>query len=75
MKEKRFKFNIYAFIIAFIFGIFYVYVTAPKQRLIIKYPTPYNANKVVYKNVDDLCYKFKSEIVECDKKSIPQPIV
>ena len=76
MKDKKvFNFNIYAFFIAFFFGIFYTYVTAPKPRIVIKYPTPYNVNKIIYKNSDDLCYIYKSEQTECDKNSIPQPIV
>ncbi len=76
MKDKKiFQFNVYAFFIAFFFGIFYTYITAPKPRIIVKYPTPYNVDKIIYKNSDDLCYKYKSEITECTKQSIPQPIV
>ena len=50
MKEQVFKFNFFAFIIAFSIGMFYVYIASPKPKIVIKYPTPYNANKIVYKN-------------------------
>ena len=50
MSKKVFKFNFIAFFIAFFLGLTYVYLSVPKQRVIIKYPTPYNANKLIYKN-------------------------
>ncbi len=75
MIEKTFKFNFFAFIIAFAIGILYVYVSAPKPRIIIKYPTPLNADKIVYKNENDICYKYKAEEVKCTDKSISQPIL
>jgi len=74
MKEKVFKFNILAFFIAFIIGIFYVYVSSPKPRIIVKYPTPYNANKLLYQSDAGECFKFKIEEVKCTPDAIPQPI-
>ncbi len=75
MIEKTFKFNFFAFIIAFAIGILYVYVSAPKPKIIIKYPTPFNADKIVYKNENDICYKYKVEEVKCNNKALPQPIL
>jgi hypothetical protein len=75
MIEKTFKFNFFAFIIAFAIGILYVYVSAPKPKIIIKYPTPFNADKIVYKNENDICYKYKVEEVKCNDKALPQPIL
>lgn len=75
MKEEVFKFNILAFIIAFSVGILFVYLSAPKQKIIIKYPSPYNSEKVVYKNDNDICYKYKTEEVKCNDKAINQPII
>jgi len=49
----EFKFNFFAFIIAFAIGIFYVYISTPKPKIVIKYPTPYNSNKIVYRNDND----------------------
>lgn len=75
MEQKKFNFNFFAFIIAFSFGILFVYLSAPKPRLIIKYPTPYNADKIVYKNENDICYKYKVNEVKCTDKAVEQPII
>jgi hypothetical protein len=75
MIERTFKFNFLAFIVAFGIGILYVYLSAPKPKIIIKYPTPYNVNKVVYKNENDICYKYNAEEINCNDKAIMQPII
>ena len=75
MIERTFKFNYLAFIIAFGVGILYVYLSAPKPKIIIKYPTPYNVNKVVYKNENDICYKYNAEEIMCNDKAIKQPVI
>lgn len=75
MEEKIFKMNWYAFFIAFALGVFYVYISTPKPRIIIKYPTPFNANKVYYQSDDGMCYKYNVEEVKCDSSAIPQPIM
>lgn len=74
MKEEVFRFNFLAFIIAFALGILFVYLSSPKQKIIIKYPNPYNADKVVYRSESDVCYKYKAEEVKCGDKAIEQPI-
>ena len=75
MIERSFKFNYLAFIFAFGVGILYVYLSAPKPKIIIKYPTPYNVNKVVYKNDNDICYKYNAEEITCNDKAIMQPVI
>lgn len=75
MIERVFKFNFFAFIIAFAIGMFYVYIATPKPKIVIKYPTPYNANRIIYKNENDVCYKYKVEEVKCTNKAIEQPII
>jgi hypothetical protein len=73
---KTFNFNIFAFIIAFAIGIFFVYVSTPKPNVIIKYPTPYNANKIVYRHYDNnTCYKYQYDEVKCVDNAIEQPII
>ena len=74
-EEKVFKFNFFAFIIAFAIGIFYVYIATPKPKIVIKYPTPYNSNKIVYRNDNDICYKYKVVEINCTENSIDQPII
>jgi hypothetical protein len=43
--------------------------------MIIKYPTPYNAENIVYKGLSGDCYKFKMNEVECTDDTIDQPII
>jgi len=65
------------FMIAFALGLLYCYVTKPKPELVVKFPSPQNAGKVVYRNDDDTCFKYEASKVECprDKNLIkPQPV-
>jgi len=73
--EKKFQFNIFYFFIAFIVGIFYVYLDSPKPRIIIKYPTPYNTDKLTYKGLSEDCYKFHVKEVKCTNEALKQPII
>lgn len=65
------------FFLAFGIGLFFCYITNPKPELVIKFPSPYNAGKILYKDKADSCYKYKADKVECpiDKSLIKeQPI-
>ena len=73
--DKYFQFNIPVFILAFICGIIYVIYDAPKPKIVIKYPTPYNVNKNVYRGLTDECYKFQVQEVKCTDNTLPQPII
>lgn len=75
MQEKVFKFNFIIFFFALAIGILFVYLSTPKQKIIIKYPTPYNANKIIYKNENDFCYKYEVSEIKCTDKAINQPII
>lgn len=70
-----FKLNIVAFCVAFILGIIYVYLKTPEKKMIIKYPTPYNVDKLVYKGLSDECFKFKADEVKCSVNALEQPII
>ena len=64
------------FIIAFAFGIFWVYIVTPPQEVVVKFPSPYNAGGITYKDKSDSCYKYEAQEVECSKfKWKPQPII
>lgn len=69
-----FKLNIVAFIIAFAFGIAYCYVVTPPSKVVVKFPSPTNAGKIMYRDNDDNCFTFTANEVPCTKESIPQPI-
>jgi hypothetical protein len=59
--------NPIAFFIAFAIGIFFTYIYSPPKKIIIKWPTPENAGKIIYKDDLDTCYKYKANEVECPK--------
>jgi hypothetical protein len=60
-----------SFFIAFAIGIFLVYIYSPAKKIIIKWPTPENIEKTVYKDHSDSCYKYKANEVSCpDDKSL-----
>lgn len=71
------KLNFFALIISFCIGILYVYISSPPPSVVMKFPSPFNAGKVVYKNKLDECYKYEYEKVECDKvkKLQSQPVL
>ena len=66
------------FLIAFCVGILFVYLASPQPSVIVKFPTPYNAGKVTYRDKSNTCYQYKAEKTSCPaKKSLvrPQPII
>lgn len=73
--NKVFQFNIPVFILAFICGIAYVIFNNPKPKVIIKYPTPYNIDKNIYRSLTDECYKFEVKEVKCTDNTLQQPII
>lgn len=58
------------FIISFCIGIFMVYISTPLPEIIIRYPTPLNSGKVIYKDIADLCYVYDKKEVNCSSKDI-----
>jgi hypothetical protein len=58
--------NPYYFLISLAVGMFLVYVTTPPPEVIIEYPTPENAGKVIYKEDNNLgCYTYMAKKVSC----------
>lgn len=65
------------FLLAFGIGLLFCYMTNPKPQVVVKFPSPYNAGQVVYKDTNETCYKYNASKVECptDKNLIKeQPI-
>ncbi len=54
-----------AFFIALAIGLFITYVMAPPKRIVVKWPTPHNSGKVIYKDHADNCYTYKHKEVQC----------
>jgi hypothetical protein len=58
--------NPYYFLIALAVGMFFVYISTPPPEIIIEYPTPDNAGKVIYKEDNNLgCYTYMAKKVSC----------
>jgi hypothetical protein len=61
-----FKFvNIPVFIISLAFGIFAVYITIPKSRKILIYPTTENVNLIQYRDKTNTCFSVEQHEVNC----------
>ena len=73
--SKVFRINWFSFAFAFLLGVIYVYISSPPIRNIIKYTTPYKANKIVYVDNNRQCYKYGVEEVKCSQASLTQPII
>jgi hypothetical protein len=70
--------NIFYFVLAFSIGMFIVYITTPPPQIVLKFPSPYNAGKVIYADKANNCYTYEVSDVSCpkDKELIkPQPIL
>ncbi len=66
------------FFVAFGVGIMIVYISTPPPEIVLKFPSPYNAGQVLYRDKANSCYRYKAEDVACprDKSKIrPQPIL
>lgn len=62
------------FFLSFAAGILVVYVMTPPPEIVLKFPSPYNAGKVVYKDKSDTCYHYEAIAVDCEAHATPQPI-
>ena len=55
------------FFISLAIGLFFYYVTAKTPRIVFKYPTPYNSDKIIYTDTVGTCYKYKASEITCPK--------
>jgi hypothetical protein len=55
------------FLISLTIGLFFVYITGVKPKVIYIYPTPDNEDKILYKDNADNCFKYNSTEVTCPK--------
>ena len=66
------------FFAAFAVGLLFCYLTTPAPEVVVKFPSPFNANQVVYKDKSDGCFMIGAEHVPCprDRSLVrPQPIM
>ena len=67
------KIDPFVFFIAFAVGMFFSYIHKPTPQIVYKMPTPDNAGKIIYKDKDGTCYKYKAYQVGCSDKSKNTP--
>lgn len=53
------------FFASFSFGLIACYVIAPKPTIVVKFPSPFNAGKIHYRDDSDNCFVFNSSKVAC----------
>ena len=54
-------------IIGLLVGVVTVVMIKPQQNIVYKYPIPDTADKIIYKDKNGVCYKYKATKVDCDK--------
>ena len=55
------------FVISFCIGILLVYLLTPVPKIVIRYPTPENSGKIIYKDDNNVCYKYNAIKIQCPK--------
>lgn len=61
--------NLYVFFASFIFGLFAVYMVAPRTRTIIVTPSPENIGKLQFKDKADHYFEYRETKVKCPAES------
>ena len=56
---------LYFFIVLFI-GFCFLYISLPPPKVVYKYPTPDNKDKIIFKDKSS-CYKYETTQVTCPK--------
>ncbi len=72
------RINLKYFLVSFAVGLLACYIMAPPPDVVIKFPSPYNAGKVTYKDKAGTCFAFKADAQACpvDRSLIKdQPIM
>ena len=59
------KLNPFAFFISFCIGIFICYITSPKPKIILQYPSPDNVGINKYIDKASNCFKYVAKKVTC----------
>ena len=56
------------FIVSFLLGIIFVFLSSPQNKIVRVYPTPDNVDKVEYIDKVKNCYAFQSQKIACPEK-------
>ena len=66
------------FFLAFGVGLLCCYFITPPPKVVVKFPSPYNAGQVVYKDSAENCFRFNADKVDCPADpglTRPQPLM
>ena len=68
-------FNFPVFIISLAIGLLFIYLSESEQEEVYVYPTPYNLDKIEYKDTVGNCFDFSADKLKCpDDKSLIKTI-
>lgn len=56
------------FLAAFCVGLLFCYVFTPPPQVVVKFPSPYNAGHVVYRDKADTCFKYRADKLDACPK-------
>lgn len=59
-----------AFILSFLIGLVFIYVSSSPDEEIYVYPTPENVDTIQYKDKADNCFVYQSKKQSCPKTNI-----
>ncbi len=59
------KIEIFYIFLGLFLGFFIVYITAPKPKIVLKYPTLDNIQNTTYIDENGLCYKYYAREIPC----------
>ena len=59
------KINLFVFALSLFVGLFLVYVTSPKPRIILKYPNLKNVDNLNFVDENNNCVKLSAKEVDC----------
>lgn len=60
--------NLFVFALSLFVGLFLVYITSPKPRIILKYPNLKNVDNSNFVDENNNCVKFSAKEVACPDK-------
>jgi hypothetical protein len=56
----------WTFLLGIVVGVISVYYVTPAMSTVIKYPTPQEVDKLIYKDKNGVCYQYTTKDVNCD---------
>jgi hypothetical protein len=58
------------FVVSFLVGCIFVYLSPVEHKTVMVYPTPKNCKKIQYKDDADQCFQFSAKLVNCKGRKV-----